>query len=249
MSRNSIIKVENLSKTFVDKKVLKGISFNVNKGESFVVIGGSGSGKSVLIKCLAGFLIPDFGSGINIYGEEVAKLHLSKRKDFANKFSMLFQSNALFDSLTVWENICFKILNNDLLGIDDAKELALEKLKLVGLDETVMYKNPSKLSVGMQKRVGIARAIATTPEIIFLDEPTSGLDPILSATIAELIKSLSKKLSTTTITITHDINVMRKIADKVALLKEGEMIWVDTLKNTVESKDKNVQFFLNQNKF
>ena len=246
MSRNNLISVNNLNKTFGDKRVLKDINFNVLKRESFVIIGGSGSGKSVLLKCLAGLLNPDEGSKIIIDNEFVTHIHIIQRKKFIKKFSMLFQSNALFDSLPVWHNICFSLINSGILNIEKAKQHAVEMLELVGLNEEIVEVYPASLSGGMQKRVAIARAIAVNPEIIFLDEPTSGLDPVMSDTITTLIKSISKKLKSTTITITHDVKVMKKIADRVALLKEGEIFWIDTLKNTVNSDNGYVKLFLNK---
>ncbi|MSO13946.1 ABC transporter ATP-binding protein [Rickettsiales endosymbiont of Trichoplax sp. H2] len=246
MSRNNLISVSNLNKTFGDKRVLKDINFNVLKRESFVIIGGSGSGKSVLLKCLAGLLNPDEGSKIIIDNEFVTHTHIIQRKKFIKKFSMLFQSNALFDSLPVWHNICFSLINSGILNIERAKQHAVEMLELVGLNEEIVELYPASLSGGMQKRVAIARAIAVNPEIIFLDEPTSGLDPVMSDTITTLIKSISKKLKSTTITITHDVKVMKKIADRVALLKEGEIFWIDTLKNTVNSDNEYVKLFLNK---
>jgi len=246
MSRNNLISINNLNKSFDTKQVLKNISFNVVKSESFVIIGGSGSGKSVLLKCIAGLLDSDEGSEIIIDNEYVTHTHIIQRKKFLKKFSMLFQGNALFDSLPIWHNICFSLLNSGILNVEKAKEHAIEMLNLVGLKEEVLELYPSNLSGGMQKRVAIARAIATNPEIMFLDEPTSGLDPVMSATITNLIKNISKKLKSTTITITHDVKVMEKIADKVALLKEGEVFWVDNLKNTMESEDEYVKLFLNK---
>ncbi len=246
MSRNNLISVSNLNKTFGDKRVLKDINFNVLKRESFVIIGGSGSGKSVLLKCLAGLLNPDEGSKIIIDNEFVTHTHIIQRKKFIKKFSMLFQSNALFDSLPVWHNICFSLINSGILNIERAKQHAVEMLELVGLNEEIVELYPASLSGGMQKRVAIARAIAVNPEIIFLDEPNSGLDPVMSDTITTLIKSISKKLKSTTITITHDVKVMKKIADRVALLKEGKIFWIDTLKNTVNSDNEYVKLFLNK---
>ncbi|RST63778.1 ABC transporter ATP-binding protein [Candidatus Aquarickettsia rohweri] len=246
MSRNNLISVSNLNKTFGDKRVLKDINFNVLKRESFVIIGGSGSGKSVLLKCLAGLLNPDEGSKIIIDNEFVTHTHIIQRKKFIKKFSMLFQSNALFDSLPVWHNICFSLINSGILNIERAKQHAVEMLELVGLNEEIVELYPASLSGGMQKRVAIARAIAVNPEIIFLDEPTSGLDPVMSDTITTLIKGISKKLKSTTITITHDVKIMKKIADRVALLKEGEIFWIDTLKNTVNSDNEYVKLFLNK---
>ncbi|MFQ3307439.1 MAG: phospholipid/cholesterol/gamma-HCH transport system ATP-binding protein [Candidatus Midichloriaceae bacterium] len=246
MSKNSFITVKNLNKTFGSKKVIRNINFTVKKGESLVIIGGSGSGKSVLMKCIAGLLDPDKGSEIIMDNKDVTHLHTIKRGNLLRKFGMLFQHNALFDSLPIWHNICFNLINSGILNHKQAKEHAAEKMELVELDKDVLNLFPSELSGGMQKRVAIARAISTNPEIIFFDEPTSGLDPIISNTISDLIKVINKKLKSTTITITHDINVMEKIADKVALLKDGEIIWNDTVKNTIESKDEYIKLFLNK---
>ena len=244
MSRNTLISVKHLSKSFGSKRVLKDVSFDVAKGESFVVIGGSGSGKSVLLKCVTGLLNPDGDSQVLINEEDITHKHITKRKSFLKKFSMLFQNNALFDSLPIWHNICFSLISAGILDEEKAKQHALEKLESVGLKSDVLELYPSELSGGMQKRVAIARAIATNPEIMFFDEPTSGLDPIMSNTIADLISSINKKLKSTTITITHDIKVMEKIADKVALLKDGEVIWIDSLENTFKSDNEYVRLFL-----
>ena len=216
------------------------------KKESFVIIGGSGSGKSVLLKCLAGLLNPDEGSEIVIDNEFVTHMHIIQRKKFLKKFSMLFQSNALFDSLPIWNNICFSLINSGVLNIEKAKQHAIEMLELVGLNGEILELYPANLSGGMQKRVAIARAIAVNPEIMFFDEPTSGLDPVMSYIITNLIKNISKKLKSTTITITHDIKVIKKLADRVALLKEGEIFWIDTLKNTLSSDNEYVKLFLNK---
>jgi phospholipid/cholesterol/gamma-HCH transport system ATP-binding protein len=244
MSRNALISVKHLSKSFGSKKVLSDINFNVMKGESFVIIGGSGSGKSVLLKCIAGLLDPDIGSKIIMADDDVTHMPIIERKELLKKFGMLFQYNALFDSLPIWHNICFNLINAGVLSDAKAKEYAAQKLELVGLKPDVLGLYPSELSGGMQKRVAIARAIATNPEILFFDEPTSGLDPIMSDTIAKLIATISEQLKSTTITITHDINVMEQIADKVALIKEGKLIWVDTLENTMASEDSYVKLFL-----
>lgn len=246
MSRNTLISVKHLSKSFGSKNVLKDINFDVMRGESFVIIGGSGSGKSVLLKCITGLLIPDNNSKVFINDEDVTHQHIIKRKNFLKKFGMLFQNNALFDSFPIWHNICFSLISAGILDNEKAKQYAVEKLEQVGLKSDILELYPSELSGGMQKRVAIARAIATNPEIIFFDEPTSGLDPIMSNTITGLICNISKKLKSTTITITHDINVMKKIADKVALLKDGAMIWVNSLENTLKSNHEYLRSFLDK---
>ncbi|MFN8832688.1 MAG: ABC transporter ATP-binding protein [Alphaproteobacteria bacterium] len=222
---SSKISVRNISKTFGSNHVLKGINFDVMKGESFVIMGGSGTGKSVLIKSIIGLLMPDKGSQVLLEGEDITFLPLSKRLHFIDRCGVLFQGGALFDSLTVWENICFSQIQEKSISKDDAREKALSKLKLVGLDEKALDLFPSELSGGMVKRVALARAISNDPEIIFFDEPTAGLDPIMSGVISELIKNLSKQLGATTITITHDMNCAMRIADKAALIYKGQFIW------------------------
>ncbi|WP_341812057.1 ABC transporter ATP-binding protein [Wolbachia endosymbiont (group A) of Conops quadrifasciatus] len=209
--RNPIISILNLSLSFDDRTVLKDLSFDILKGESLVILGGSGSGKSVLTKTIIGLLAPDSGS---------VKIN-SKSK---NKFGVLFQNSALFDYVTVWENISFNYKKRFNISKKEAKQLAIEKLNDVGLEESIADMFPIELSGGMKKRVALARAIAHNPEIIVLDEPTSGLDPIMSDIVNEIIIKLSKDLNTTIITITHDIHSAFKIADKIALLHEGEII-------------------------
>jgi phospholipid/cholesterol/gamma-HCH transport system ATP-binding protein len=244
ISRKNIILVENLNKSFDNHKVLKNVSFTLKRNESLVIIGGSGCGKSVLLKCLAGLEEVDMGGKIVIDSSDVTNVHTSKRRNFVKQFSMLFQNNALFDSLPVWHNICFNLIHHKQSTIDEMKNFALEKLESVGLSSEILNKIPADLSGGMQKRVAIARAIASEPTIIFYDEPTSGLDPILSDTIAKLIANLNNKHKNTSITITHDPRVMQRIADKVAVIKNGEIIWLDSLKNTLASKNPYVQSFL-----
>jgi phospholipid/cholesterol/gamma-HCH transport system ATP-binding protein len=218
------IELRGVCKAFGRKVVLDGIDLTIEKGESLVVIGGSGSGKSVLIKSILGIVTPDKGS-IKIDGEEVTKLSFKERQEVLRKFGMLFQGGALFDSLPVWKNISFALLKNQGLEPAQAKELAIEKLKSVGLTEDVANLSPAELSGGMQKRVALARAIATSPEIIFFDEPTTGLDPIMSDVINQLIVQCSKNLGATTLTITHDMASVRRIAHKVAMIYEGKIIW------------------------
>jgi phospholipid/cholesterol/gamma-HCH transport system ATP-binding protein len=218
------IELRGVYKAFGRKVVLDGIDLTIEKGESLVVIGGSGSGKSVLIKSILGIVTPDKGS-IKIDGQEVTKLSFKERQEVLRKFGMLFQGGALFDSLPVWKNISFALLKNQGLDPKDARALAIEKLKSVGLTEDVANLSPSELSGGMQKRVALARAIATKPEIIFFDEPTTGLDPIMSDVINQLIVKCSKELGATTLTITHDMASVRRIAHKVAMIYQGKIIW------------------------
>jgi phospholipid/cholesterol/gamma-HCH transport system ATP-binding protein len=218
------IRIRGLYKHFGPKRVLDGIDLEVGDGESVVVIGGSGTGKSVLLKCILGSLEPDRGS-IEIDGQEVVGLSRRRRERVMQKFGMLFQGAALFDSLPVWENVSFGLLQVQKLGRAEAREQAIETLGRVGLGPDVADLSPSELSGGMQKRVGLARAIATQPEILFFDEPTTGLDPIMADVINQLIATSVRHLGATAISITHDMASARKIADRVAMLYQGKIIW------------------------
>ena len=218
------IEIRGLVKSFGRKTVLSGIDLTIEQGQSLVVIGGSGTGKSVLIKCILGILAPDSGS-IKIDGVEVTKLSRRERQETMRKFGMLFQGGALFDSISVWENITFALLQNKQITKPQARELAIEKLKSVGLGPDVANLSPAELSGGMQKRVALARAIAANPEIIFFDEPTTGLDPIMADVINKLIVKCSKELGATTLSITHDMSSVRSIANRVAMLFDGRLIW------------------------
>jgi phospholipid/cholesterol/gamma-HCH transport system ATP-binding protein len=218
------IRIRDLHKRFGAKQVLAGVDLDVAESESVVVIGGSGTGKSVLLKCILGLLEPDRGS-ILIDGQEVVGLGRRAREQIMQKFGMLFQSAALFDSLPVWENVAFGLLNIKKLGRAEAKERAIETLGQVGLGADVADLWPAELSGGMRKRVGLARAIATQPEILFFDEPTTGLDPIMADVINELIARSVRQLGATAISITHDMASARKIADRIAMLYQGRIIW------------------------
>jgi phospholipid/cholesterol/gamma-HCH transport system ATP-binding protein len=218
------IRIRDLHKRFGAKQVLDGVELDVAEGESVVVIGGSGTGKSVLRKCVLGLLEPDRGS-IVIDGEEVVGLGRSAREQVMQKFGMLFQSAALFDSLPVWENVAFGLLNIKKLGRAEAKERAVATLAQVGLGADVADLWPAELSGGMRKRVGLARAIATQPEILFFDEPTTGLDPIMADVINELIVRCVRDLGASALSITHDMASVRKIADQVAMLHGGRIVW------------------------
>jgi phospholipid/cholesterol/gamma-HCH transport system ATP-binding protein len=217
------ISVQNLTKTFDEKCVLDTLNLNINKGESLVIIGGSGTGKSVLIKCIMGLLFPTHGS-LFLKGKDVTFISPNERQKIIN-FGMLFQSGALFDSITIWENIAFGLIQGFRIDKQEAKKIALEKLEAVDLSKSVANLYPNELSGGMQKRVALARAIATNPEVIFFDEPTTGLDPIVSGKINELINKCVKNLGITAITITHDMSSLRHIADRVGLLYKGKLIW------------------------
>jgi phospholipid/cholesterol/gamma-HCH transport system ATP-binding protein len=219
-----IIEVKNLKKSFNGNQVLRGVNLKVNAGESTVIIGGSGCGKSVLIKCILGLLEADSGS-IKVTGEEMVGAGSSVKGNTLRKVSMLFQGSALFDSLPVWQNVAFLLLNDRGLSRSDAKELAIEKLKLVGLSPNVADLYPDEVSGGMKRRVALARAIAHDPKIIFFDEPTTGLDPIMTTVIHELILKCVSEVNATAITITHHMEGARHIADSVHMLHEGKMIW------------------------
>jgi len=238
------IEIRGLRKSFGKKIVLDGIDLDVAKGSSMVVIGGSGTGKSVLIKCILGILTPDSGS-IKIDGTEVTKMSRKARQDIMRKFGMLFQGGALFDSIRVWENITFALLQNRQISKTKARELAIEKLKSVGLSADVSNLSPAELSGGMQKRVALARAIAANPEIIFFDEPTTGLDPIMADVINELIVKCSKDLGATTLSITHDMASVRKIAQHVAMLYNGKLIWQGEASQIDKSNNPYVDQFVN----
>ncbi len=238
------IRVENLCKSFGDKKVLDGLNLELDKGESLVIIGGSGTGKSVLIKCILGLLPIDSGK-ILIKGQELVGLSTSERQKLLTHFGMLFQGGALFDSMTVAENIAFGLVQGMGVSKAEARKVALEKLKAVDLSEDVADIFPAELSGGMQKRVALARALATNPEVIFFDEPTTGLDPIVSGTINDLIIRCVRDIGASAITITHDINSLRKIADRVGLLFEGKLIWTGTVKEMDKTENPYVHQFIN----
>jgi len=218
------IKLTGLKKSFGNKHVLRGLDLAVNKSESVVIIGGSGTGKSVTLKCILGILKPDAGM-IQVDGEETTKLSSATRDRHLAKFGMLFQGAALFDSLPVWQNVAFKLMRVQKISRRDAKEQAMATLASVGLSSDVGELYPAELSGGMQKRVGLARAIASKPEIIFFDEPTTGLDPIMADVINELIVKCVHELGASTLSITHDMASARKIADRIAMLYDGRIIW------------------------
>jgi phospholipid/cholesterol/gamma-HCH transport system ATP-binding protein len=237
------IKIKNLHKAFGPKQVLNGLDLEIEKGESLVVIGGSGTGKSVLIKCIQGLITPDTGS-IKIDGIETVNVSRGEVEHLYGKMGMLFQGGALFDSLSVWENVAFGLLENQKMLRKEAKENAIEILRQVGLGSDVVDLSPSELSGGMQKRVSLARAIATRPEIIFFDEPTTGLDPIMADIINELIIKSVKKLGASALTITHDMASARKIADKIAMLYQGKIIWQGTVAEMNRTDNEYVRQFI-----
>ena len=218
------ISVRGLKKSFGPKRVLDGAEIDCARGESLVIIGGSGTGKSVLIKCILGLLRPDAGS-IRIDGRETAGLGRTERETLMRKFGMLFQGGALFDSLPVWQNVAFGLVQGRGMARDEARRIALEKLAAVGLGPEVAVLSPAELSGGMQKRVALARAIAAEPEILFFDEPTTGLDPIMADIINDLIIQCVRGLGATAVSITHDMVSARKIADRIAMLHNGRIVW------------------------
>lgn len=238
------VEITNLVKNFGEKQVLTGVNLTVKKGESLVILGSSGSGKSVLIKIIASLHEATSGS-VKIDDEEIVGIRSEARDKMMGKIGFLFQGGALFDSLPVWQNIAFRALNSKKMPKSEARQFAISKLKSVGLSEKVADLFPSELSGGMQKRASLARAIATNPEIIFFDEPTTGLDPIMADVINDLIISNSKELGATTITITHDMHSARKIADKIAMLYEGKIIWFGDVKDLDNSDNPYLDQFIN----
>jgi phospholipid/cholesterol/gamma-HCH transport system ATP-binding protein len=237
------IRLRDVHKRFGDKVVLDGIDLDVRAGESIVVIGGSGSGKSVLIKSIQGIIRPESGS-IQVDGEEVIGARTRHLESVNAKIGMLFQGAALFDSLPVWENVAFGAIQAQHMERKAAYDLAVETLAKVGLTEDVAKLWPAELSGGMQKRVGLARAIATEPEIIFFDEPTTGLDPIMADVINDLIVTCVKRLGATAVTITHDMASARKIADRVAMLYKGKLVWVGPIADIDTSGNPYVDQFI-----
>lgn len=243
MTATPKIKMTNVCKSFGPKKVLDNLNLDIAKGESLVIIGGSGTGKSVAIKSILGLLIPDSGT-IEIDGEDTTRLNFRQREPYLRQCGMLFQGGALFDSLPVWKNIAFAATQRTHMSKLDAHDLAVEKLAQVGMGAEVADLMPSELSGGMQKRVSLARAIATNPEIIFFDEPTTGLDPIMSDVINDLIVDCVKKLGSTAITITHDMHSARKIANRIAMIYKGSIIWDGPVSNIDDSGNPYVDQFV-----
>ena len=237
-----MIQLQDVHKSFGANEVLRGVDVTVDKGKSLVIIGGSGTGKSVTIKCILGLVKADQGK-IFVKGQDI---NLAERDTFLARFGMLFQGGALFDSLTIWQNVAFRLLRgNQKKPQDEARAIALEKLRRVGLKPDVADKFPAQLSGGMQKRVGLARAIAAEPEIIFFDEPTTGLDPIMSGVINDLIREIVIEMGATTITITHDMSSVRTIADHVAMLHEGKICWSGPIQDLDQNDDPYLSQFIN----
>jgi phospholipid/cholesterol/gamma-HCH transport system ATP-binding protein len=237
------IEVRGLYKAFGANKVLNGVDLEVRRAESLVVIGGSGSGKSVLIKNILGIIRPDRGS-IKIDGEETAGMSGATRERVLRKFGMLFQGAALFDSLKVWENVAFGLIEGRGMERRKARDIAMAKLAQVGLKAEVGELRPAELSGGMQKRVALARAVAAEPEILFFDEPTTGLDPIMADVINDLIVASVKRLGATALSITHDMASARKISDRVAMIYGGKIIWAGPTAQIDRSGNEHVDQFI-----
>ncbi|MEW2911706.1 ATP-binding cassette domain-containing protein [Leisingera sp. JC11] len=236
-----MIRMENVRKAFGDNQVLNGMNLEIAKGTSMVIIGGSGTGKSVALKSILGLIQPDSGE-IYVDGKPAGS---GDRDKFLARFGMLFQGGALFDSLPVWQNVAFRLLRGALKRpADEAREIAIEKLRRVGLRAKVADLYPSELSGGMQKRVGLARAIAAEPEIIFFDEPTTGLDPIMSGVINDLIREIVVEMGATAMTITHDMTSVRAIADNVAMLHGGVIQWTGPVSEMDNSGDPYMEQFI-----
>ncbi len=239
---NLMIEITNLFKKLGNKEVLKGVNLNVEKGETLTIMGQSGCGKSVLLKHIIGLFQPDKGS-IKIEGKEIVGMNNIEMSEIRKKFGVLFQNSALFDSMTVWENVGFMLKEHKKLPPDKIKEIVKEKLALVGMKD-IEEKSPSELSGGMQKRVALARAISMEPEIVLYDEPTTGLDPIMSEIINELIISLSKKLKITSIVVTHDIRSASEISDRIAFLFNGVITQIDSHDKILNTTDPILRQFL-----
>lgn len=237
------ISIRGLCQSFGSKVVLQDLDLDIHPGESMVIIGGSGTGKSVLIKLIVGLITPTRGQ-IWIDNHEVTALAPAKRQAILKKCGFLFQGGALFDSLPVWHNVAFGAISTQKMKKKEAQKLAVEKLEAVGLKADIASLYPEELSGGMRKRVALARAIATKPEIIFFDEPTTGLDPIMSSIIDDLIVSQVKNAGMTAVTITHDMGGVRKIADRVALLHNGRIQWIGDVKDLDKSGNAYVDQFI-----
>lgn len=242
-STTPLIQLRNLCKSFGKQQVLNDLHLDVFKNESLVILGRSGVGKSVLIKCLIGLINPDSGS-IRLENNEISSLSEEERSQLMSKFGFLFQGGALFDSLPVWKNIAFFALHNQKVSAEKARDIAADKLLKVGLGPEILDRYPQELSGGMQKRVAFARTIAHNPEILLFDEPTTGLDPTMARTINELIVKIRKTMHTTMITITHDLNSTRLVGTRVALLHQGKIAWTGSVKELDNSHNRTVEHFI-----
>ncbi len=242
-----MIEINNLKKRFGKKEVLRGVTLSIKTGETMVIIGRSGCGKSVLLKHIVGLLKADEGE-VRVDGQLISSMSQAELYKIRTKFGYLFQGAALFDSMTVGENVGLALRENYQMSEEKIREIVAEKLALVGLPNIEQMK-PSELSGGMRKRVGLARALATNPEYIFYDEPTTGLDPIMSDAIDTLIKDLAQKLRVTSVVITHDIQSVYKVADRVAMMHEGKIYFLGNAKDLAETQDPIVRNFVDRNSF
>ena len=239
----TMLELRDVHKAFASKKVLNGVNIDVSKGQSLVIIGGSGTGKSVTLKCALGLLTPDQGE-VLFNGKPVGVQYVQAQKEMMARTGMLFQGGALFDSLPVWQNIAFHLLHNENMKRTEAKDRAIDTLKKVRLGSDVANQYPSELSGGMQKRVSLARAVITNPDLIFFDEPTTGLDPITADAINDLILEQTKTLGAASLTITHDMASARKIADDIAMIYDGQIIWRGKASDVDQSENEYVDQFV-----
>lgn len=238
-----VVEVENLNLIIEGRHILKNVSFKINKGEIFTILGGSGSGKTTITKCIVGLFKPTSGT-VKVFGKNLTQINPLELNGLRKEIGYVFQGAALFDSLRVWENVVFYYLEHSRMKEEELKEIALTYLKMVGLEEHTLGLYPSELSGGMKKRVGIARAIATQPKLVIYDEPTSGLDPITSRLIDNLIKELRDKTSSTALVVSHDMVSAFTISDRIMILKEGEVVFIGTPQEVLESQNPFVKEFL-----
>ncbi len=239
------IQLSGVTRAFEDVRALDGVDLTLAPRQSLVLIGGSGSGKSLLLKCILGLIPPDSGS-IKVDGIETVGMPENERMVWMQRFGVLFQRQGLFDSMTIWENIAFRLIHEDRLAPSEARDRAIARLGQVGLTPDTADLYPSEVSGGMQKRVGLARAIATDPEILFLDEPTAGLDPIMSNIISELINERVDELGATVVSIVSNLDVVRNIADSVLMLHAGQVVWNGPVAGLDETDNPYVRQFVTQ---